>query len=127
MSAKPIVDILAGMGTLEPLPRAHDPFWTSFGYDWGHGQDRPEDWFYFIKRDASGERIAHLHVVPFNGEFWQRLIVFRDTLREDSSLARKYEALKIALAAEHRHDRLRYRDEKQAFVNSVVNRRMAGE
>lgn len=124
MTAKPIVDILAGVQDMDRLPALKDPIWSTLGYEWGHGGDEPKDWLYFIKRDAAGNRVTQLHVVPFQGEFWNRLIAFRDALREDPDLARQYEALKTGLASKHGDDRLRYRDEKAAFVHSIAERRL---
>lgn len=125
MSAKPIVDIMAGADKMDRIPTPEDPIWASLGYEWGHGSDQPEDWLYFIKRDSAGKRIAHLHVVPYEGEFWMRVVAFRDALREDPNLAREYEALKTRLATEYGDDRLRYRDEKAAFVQSIAERRLS--
>ena len=125
MRSKPIVDIMAGINTMKNLPAPNDCLWSSLHYEWGHGPERPTEWFYFIKRDSAGERMAHLHVVPFNGDFWRRMITFRDALLEDASLARKYEDLKIRLAAQFGHDRLRYLAGKESFVVDVVDRRLA--
>lgn len=124
MTAKPVVDIMAGFGDVNRLPQPNDPLWLSLGYEWGHGSERPYEWLYFIKRDTGGTRIAHLHAVRFEGAFWTRLIVFRDALREDAQLAAQYERLKAGLAVQYGNDRLRYRDEKSAFVAAVVDRRL---
>ncbi|MHB1549982.1 MAG: GrpB family protein [Vulcanimicrobiaceae bacterium] len=96
------------------------------GYECGHGADHPEDWLYFVKRDADGKRITHLHVVPFEGPFWKRLVAFRDALRGNAELAAEHAALKIGLAAEHGEDRLRYRGEKAAFVERGTAEQLRG-
>lgn len=127
MAAKPIVDIMAGFDDVNHLPGPHDPLWTSLGYEWGHGSERPDAWLYFIKRDAGGSRIAHLHAVRFEGPFWTHLLAFRDALREDPEVAKQYQTLKERLAYQYGNDRLRYRDEKSAFVSRVVNRRLRGD
>jgi GrpB-like predicted nucleotidyltransferase (UPF0157 family) len=88
LTAKPIVDILAGVSNVNSLPGRNDPLWASLGYEWGHDTDPPDDWWYFVKRDTTGKRIAQLHVVPFEGEFWNRLVGFRDALRKDQNLVR---------------------------------------
>lgn len=125
MSAKPIVDIMAGVKTMKGLPEPEHSLWTSLGYEWGHGSERPAEWWYFIKRDCIRERVAHLHLAPLNSEFRQRMIAFRDALREDEHLAQQYNELKARLAAQYGHDRLRYLAEKEPFVNEVVDRRLA--
>lgn len=127
MTAKPVIDIVAGVTDVNDVPASDDAIWSSAGFECGHGADQPGDWKYFIKRDASGHRIVHLHVVPFGGPFWTRIIAFRDALREDPNLAAAYEALKRSLAEKYAQDRLQYLDGKAAFVNDVVCKRLSVE
>jgi GrpB-like predicted nucleotidyltransferase (UPF0157 family) len=119
MTAKPIVDIVGGAGDIARMPRSDDPIWASAGYVWGHAVD-DQKWLYFVKRDSRGKRVAQLHVVPFEGDFWNRVIAFRDALRSNAALAQQYESLKIRLAAAYGHDRIRYRDEKAQFISDVI-------
>jgi GrpB-like predicted nucleotidyltransferase (UPF0157 family) len=123
MMAKPVVDIVAGADGISAIPGPQAALWASLQYEWGHGDDRPDDWLYFIKREADGTRLVHLHVVPFGGTFWNEIIAFRDALRTDRGLARQYEALKVQLAAEYADDRLRYLEGKAQFVRSVLSKR----
>ncbi|MFN2527431.1 MAG: GrpB family protein, partial [Candidatus Baltobacteraceae bacterium] len=111
MRAKPVVDIMVGVESLRELPDRHDQRWISLG-EWGHGDDSDEDWFYFIKRDIKGKRVAHIHIVPFEGPFWNKMIVFRDALRADKVLADEYCQLKLDLASKYRNERLKYLDGK---------------
>jgi GrpB-like predicted nucleotidyltransferase (UPF0157 family) len=122
MTAKPIVDIVAGVQRTAAVPSSDDSLWPSLGYEWGHGADRPDEWLYFIKRDAARRRIVHLHIVPLQGGFWNDIIAFRDALRENSELAQQYQMLKLRLAAEYADDRLRYLNGKTEFVNRVIRR-----
>ena len=47
-------------------------------------------------------------------------LAFRDTLRDDSSLAAEYEALKLRLARRHDADVRAYTDGKRDFVRRVL-------
>lgn len=125
MIAKPIVDIVAGVSDMNGVPASDDAIWSSVGYECGHGPDHPDDWRYLIKRDGLGHRTVHLHVVPLGGEFWTRIIAFRDALREEPALANEYQALKLALAEKHAQERLAYVEGKAAFVNAVVSKRLS--
>ena len=69
---------------------------------------------------ADGHRTHHLHVVVHAGNEWRRRIVFRDALRSNSKLARRYAALKTELAVRHRNDRDAYTDAKSEFILSVA-------
>ena len=48
-------------------------------------------------------------------------LVFRDTLREDATLAKAYEALKIASASKFRNDRGGYLLSKNEFILQVLS------
>lgn len=121
MTAKPIIDVMAGVADTRRLPSSGHDFWKNLGYACGHGDEEPGDWLYFIKRNADGERKFHLHVVRYGDDFWTRILLFRDALRADPAKAEQYLQLKIQLAQTFGGDRLRYRDGKAAFVARVVS------
>lgn len=78
---------------------------------------------FFVKPDAAGHRrIAHLHVIPAGHARWAEQIAFRDALRSDDQLARRYENLKRQLAECHGHDREAYTKAKGAFVADALRR-----
>lgn len=121
MTAKPVVDIMVGTDDPAKIPDRYHPIWSSLGYQWGHEDDDEDGWLFFIKRNPQGKRLAHIHVVPFEGPFWSKTIKFRDALRADPKLVEKYRALKIDLASKHVNDRLRYLEGKAPFVDSVIS------
>jgi GrpB-like predicted nucleotidyltransferase (UPF0157 family)/GNAT superfamily N-acetyltransferase len=122
MPAKPIIDIIVGVANIATVPRPADELWHRLGYEWGHGTDRPDEWLYFIKRDANGARVAQLHVVPAKSAFFTRIVHFRDTLRADSHEAEQYRALKETLAHTYRDERLKYLDGKSEFVQRIYGK-----
>jgi len=121
MIAKPVIDIIASVQDLDKLPRRGDKFWAELGYEWGHGDNDDGGWLYFIKRDNTGRRLIHLHLVPDRSSFWRRTILFRDALRLDRIKAREYANLKIRLAERFRNDRLGYLTGKRDFVAATVH------
>jgi GrpB-like predicted nucleotidyltransferase (UPF0157 family) len=75
---------------------------------------------FFVKPDASGQhRIAHLHVIRAGHPRWSEQIAFRDALRRDGELARRYEDLKRRLSARYAQDREAYTEAKAAFIADV--------
>jgi GrpB-like predicted nucleotidyltransferase (UPF0157 family) len=48
---------------------------------------------------------------------------FRDRLRTDRQLARRYAQLKTALAREHADDRERYTEAKREFIEAALRAR----
>jgi GrpB-like predicted nucleotidyltransferase (UPF0157 family) len=79
---------------------------------------------FFVKPDADGRhRVAHLHVIRAGHPRWADQLAFRDALRRDDGLARRYEALKRRLAHQHGHDREAYTRGKGAFVAAALGHR----
>lgn len=123
LPAKPIVDILVEVRSLEETKQRIAPILEAQGYDYfwrpSWGADTPPFYAWFIKRDYSGRRTHHIHMVEANFEHWDRLL-FRDYLRAFPEASRRYADLKLALARDHRDDRVAYTDQKGAFVRKIT-------
>jgi len=76
----------------------------------------------FVKVDGA-RRVAHLHLLLPTHPRWRQQLVFRDALRADAELARRYAAVKLALAEQHADDREAYTAGKTAFVAAVLDER----
>jgi GrpB-like predicted nucleotidyltransferase (UPF0157 family) len=119
LAAKPIIDILVGVPSFELFaPYAHRL--AAYGYEYVAGQERLIPDRRFFKRVVAGVRTHHLHVVERDGELWMRYLGFRDALRADPALARRYAQLKQALAERHAEDREAYTAGKTNFVECVL-------
>ena len=78
---------------------------------------------FFVKPDESGQhRYAHLHVIAAGHPRWAEQLAFRDALRRDDELARRYGDLKRRLAAEYAADREAYTEAKGEFVRDALGR-----
>lgn len=118
LAAKPTVDIMVGVESLEAA-RPCIALLASIGYRyWPY---RPEVMHWFCKPSLS-QRLYHLHVMEHGGTEWRRRFAFRDFLRDHPETAAEYAALKRALAARYEHDREAYTDAKGEFVHAVVAR-----
>lgn len=122
LAAKPIIDVLVGVRSLEDFGR-HLDLLTAYGYQYIPEYERVLPDRRFFKRVVRGARTHHVHVVEFGGLYWQRYVAFRDSLRQDAHLAERYAELKRGLAVRHRHDRDAYTNGKTGFVESVLARR----
>lgn len=72
---------------------------------------------------ASGDvRTARLHLMTAGSERWSQQLAFRDALRADPGLRRRYAALKQQLAVEHAEDREAYTSAKMDFITAAVRR-----
>jgi len=123
LAAKPIVDILVEVTSLEETKRRIVPVLEAQGYDYfwrpTRGDDGPPFYAWFIKRDATGKRTHQLHMVEKDLEDWDRLL-FRDYLIEHPRIAREYQSLKLNLAHEHPNDRVAYTHGKTEFIVAVT-------
>jgi GrpB-like predicted nucleotidyltransferase (UPF0157 family) len=119
MPAKPIIDILAGVESMVVADALVEPLLAS-GYTTSAAFNATLTDRRWFMRWANGRRTHHLHVVVYGGGEWHRHLHFRDTLRSNAAMARKYSDLKITLAAEHKADREAYTNAKSSFVLLVT-------
>ena len=123
LAAKPIVDMLMEVSSLEETKSRIAPVLEGQGYDYfwraTHGEDGPPFYAWFIKRDSEGIRTHHVHMIESDFEHWDRLL-FRDYLIHHPETAKEYEALKLRLAHNHPNDRIAYTKGKTEFVVRVT-------
>lgn len=123
LAAKPIVDMLVEVTSLEETKRRIVPVLEAQGYDYfwrpTWGDSTPPFYAWFIKRDAAGRRTHHIHMVEHDFEHWERLW-FRDYLIAYPAAAHEYQQLKMRLAAKHPNDREAYTEAKREFVVRVT-------
>lgn len=125
LPAKPIVDILVEVFSLDETRKRIVPILEAQGYEYfwrpSWGDDTPPFYAWFIKRDMEGKRTHHIHMVEPDFEHWDRLL-FRNYLIEFPDVAREYGELKMKAADTHRSDRVSYTEAKGAFVREVTQR-----
>ncbi len=123
LAAKPIVDMLVEVTSLDEARGRIVPILESQGYDYfwrpTWGDDTPPFYAWSIKRDSSGKRTNHIHMVESHFEHWECLL-FRDYLTTHPDEAREYQRLKMRLAAEYPNDRVAYTKSKTDFIMKVM-------
>jgi GrpB-like predicted nucleotidyltransferase (UPF0157 family) len=123
LAAKPIVDVLVEVTSLEETKKRIVPILESQGYDYfwraSFGDDIPPFYAWFIKRDSQGNRTHHIHMVESNFEHWDRLF-FRNYLIEHPDIAEEYQELKLRLAKEYPNDRTAYTNGKTEFIVRIT-------
>ncbi len=118
LCAKPIVDVLVGLGELE-LSEEEIEAMQALGYEYLGEYGLPGRLFF-----RKQPRTHHVHVVTHGGDHWQRQLSFRDALRSDPDERRRYDAFKRKLAAEG-HSRDTYTELKTPFIREVEARARA--
>ena len=118
MRAKPLIDLLAGVATLDGV-FAFNAVAERVGYTTSpelNASLTTRQWF---MRQAGGRRTHHLHLVVHDGPEWHKRIDFRDLLRADPALRARYVALKEGLAERFNADREAYTEGKSAFITAT--------
>jgi GrpB-like predicted nucleotidyltransferase (UPF0157 family) len=115
MVAKPILDVVVAIDSFEAAAVCIEPM-ERLGYEY-RGENGIPRRHYFTKGEP---RTHHVHMLEQDNPEWRRMIVFRDALRSDPSLAEEYAMLKKELAKKHSSNRVAYTDGKAAFVERVV-------
>lgn len=118
LEAKPIIDILVGVRSLEGSRACFEPL-AQIGYMYAPYLSAEMHWF--CKPNPS-RRTHHLHLVPVGTQRYVNELAFRDRLREDPELAAEYLTLKRALGRRFANDREAYTEAKSDFVNRVLGR-----
>jgi GrpB-like predicted nucleotidyltransferase (UPF0157 family) len=119
LSAKPIIDILAGVPSLCEADALLD-FLCVHGYVTSAEFNATLPDRRWLMRHANGKRTHHLHLVVHGGRQWIQHLKFRDMLRTDALIQNRYEQLKQELAERHRHDREAYTSAKAAFIDEIL-------
>lgn len=122
LSAKPIIDMIAGVHDLAGA-RAAIPLLEATG--WRHADHRPDEALWFHRPGGSdwAARTHHLHLTEVTSRLWAERLCFRDALRADPELLREYEQLKHQ-AAMQTSDMAEYTRHKKTLIVSVL--RQAG-
>jgi GrpB-like predicted nucleotidyltransferase (UPF0157 family) len=112
LPARPILDVLVGLVDAEPSAE-HLRALRSIGY----GPPTRRCGRMYVVRGRP--RQVTLHLAQWGGLRWFRMLDFRDALRADPSLARRYAELKRVAAAGGPAD---YAEAKRRFVEAQLRR-----
>ena len=123
LCAKPVIDVLLGVRELQEVQRRVQAL-SALGYRY-----RPEyeaqlpQRRYFTRDAAQGAQPrprVHLHAVLLDSPAWQQHLAFRDALRGQPELARRYALLKRELASRFAHDKAAYTEAKAPFITAAL-------
>ena len=118
MPAKPVIDMIAGVGDLEEARAATTPLQA---LDYHYRPHRPEALCYHKPALEEWRRHTHhLHLTTVGSDLWVERLTFRDALRADRELARKYAAWKLGHAVLEDSEGGPYDASKWTFVAHVL-------
>jgi GrpB-like predicted nucleotidyltransferase (UPF0157 family) len=117
LPAKPVIDIMAPVFTLEASRPAIEAA-TAEGYVYYPYKAEIMHW---LCKPSPWRRTHHLHLVPIGSQLWHQRLAFRDALRQSPTLVTEYAELKLRLAETFRLDREAYTEAKAPFVQRVLS------
>ena len=116
LMAKPIIDILLGVGDMSDRSTLVSPLVAAgYAYIPEYEKTFPERLFFYRRQP----RACHVHLVRADSEFRQRHLLFRDYLRAHPEARAAYARLKEELAKRFRHDRQAYLEGKSEFIRAL--------
>jgi GrpB-like predicted nucleotidyltransferase (UPF0157 family) len=124
MPAKPIIDILVEVSSLDETKKQIVPILETEGYDYFWRPtigNEPPYYAWFIKRDSKGSRSHHIHMVEADSPLWDRLY-FRNYLKEFPQEAKRYEDLKKTLSEKFKKDRVKYTLQKTKLIVTLTKK-----
>ncbi|WP_285395840.1 GrpB family protein [Lysinibacillus sp. fls2-241-R2A-57] len=119
LEAKPIIDILVGVPSLEEVVSFIDAL-SKIDYEYVpklEFNDRK-----FFRKGLWGQGTSHLHICEYNSNEWIEKLLFRDYLRTHPEAATEYAMLKKQLATKYSHDRSTYTKEKEPFIHLIISK-----
>jgi GrpB-like predicted nucleotidyltransferase (UPF0157 family) len=116
LDAKPIIDILVGVDSLQASRACFDPL-AKLGYL--YAPYRTDEMHWFCKPHPS-RRTHHLHLIPTDSSRFRDELDFRDRLQSSRRVAEEYAGLKRDLAGRFADDREAYTDGKADFIGRVL-------
>lgn len=72
--------------------------------------------------DEHNNRLAHIHILPYNSEHWIRHVAFRDYLRTYPVIKNQYQKLKEQLSDKEWRDGNEYNEAKDKFLKTEENK-----
>jgi len=120
LAAKPIIDLLVGVRSLEEAQSRCIEVLQPLGYTY---MPEYQSWLpdeLFFRKGVPGPWTHHVHVMQPSNPGWERRLLFRDYLRAHPDAADAYMNLKRRLAATFKDDIVAYRNGKDAFVQQAL-------
>ena len=117
LAAKPIIDILIGVDSLNLDDKALSDL-SELGYE-GLGEAGVPGRLHFRKRKPNSFNLA---IVLYNGDLWKNNIILRDYLRANPDEAEKYGEIKEAIFLKGIDTLLAYSDQKSSYVLELLDK-----
>lgn len=116
--AKPVIDIMMGLPDFAQADSLV-PCIQQLGYTYFSQYGDVMPYRRFFKKQNGDIVTHHIHMIETGSEFWVRHLLFRDYLRDNTSVTADYARLKLNLAQQDWKDVNEYADAKTDFIRDV--------
>lgn len=121
LKAKPIIDIFIALKSVAAASQWVKPL-EAMGYVyWDDNPDQSHHRFFKGMPPYGIQRTHHVHILSI-GEDFARRVAFRDSLRLNPEVAKRYENLKCQLSAQYSSDREGYTEAKAEFIQEILKK-----
>ncbi|KYG64070.1 hypothetical protein AZI86_14805 [Bdellovibrio bacteriovorus] len=117
ISAKPILDILAEVSSIEKMDKAQSVL-EALGYEYKGEYGIPGRRYCVLYNTDKTKGFVHLHAFEFGDKEIQKHLLFRDYLRTFPDVAKAYENLKKDLSLKFK--RSEYSEMKSEFIKKTL-------
>lgn len=125
MSAKPILDIVAGVDNLKTVDEELFNSFRKAGF-LRLRVEKPNEIILAKFTDETYQVKTHfIHLVEYQQEIWNNLIFFRDYLNSNEEARKEYLDIKMSYLKNNFSGIKEYTDFKEDFVKKVYNRRLS--
>ncbi|GAB2497723.1 hypothetical protein GCM10008929_18240 [Alkalibacterium psychrotolerans] len=119
--AKPVIDIVVGIESLEADLTELIKNLKDFGF-YRLRVERPNEIVFAKFTDETFESKTHfIHLTEYKGTLWNDLIFFRDYLNAHPAARKEYEKIKTTFLADNSEGIAEYTDSKEAFVKQILS------
>jgi len=120
LSAKPIIDIMVGVKSLEDVTDVYKEGLYTIGYEYVEHANFPHRRFFRKGEWRAGTH--HLHIYEFEGVHWNNNLFFREYLINNREAKEEYSMLKKELEQQYKHDRVGYTKAKEPFIEGILKK-----
>lgn len=121
LAAKPVIDIMIGLPDFSVADKVV-PRIEALGYGYIKKYEDEMPFRRYFAKNSNGIRTHQIHMVEVGSKFWGRHLLFRDYLRQNPDIAKKYAVLKKQLAEREWVDVNEYADAKSEFIKDIENK-----
>ncbi|WP_166246446.1 GrpB family protein [Paenibacillus turpanensis] len=120
LAAKPIIDIMAGVRSLEDITDIYKERLQNIGYEFVEHAHLPQRRFF--RRGAWGAGTHHLHIYEYKQNHWNKNLFFKEYLINHPEILKEYCNLKKQLERRYKNDRVAYTKAKEPFIEEILNK-----